>query len=448
MLRRWQYEWWALGLAIVPLGTGISLDFLREPTTGTNAALEGGDAVLVSEGDFKAIVADIVSPLYEQRFPPPRPSLDDVVATMTAVMWPRVRMVQWWRDNRMDMLGRLDSDPNCEQWSVWIQRWMMDQDFDTVADKKYAPGANTKDGRIHALFQLSSDGSRFCVIPDCYASRSIKESLQRYRPVPYLYDGLPFVTSLDPGSCIATDAADFEIKGFHVLGTALHLGALALRGPHASPTDAQRKNRERRCGIVQWLANVNALPQSTSVPTVIGTGHGVKGDLYPFAPARGQEAFLAEFEKELRLAVPKGAPIFVRCGRRSPCDYIFLYPREAQSHREWVPLLCDAKHTARGEGEGGAVTNDDQLELLNGTLKFIAACAKAHLRLARDAKIYFLTNRKRLTKVQRVPHGQRSVAKCLRKVQETLSVKPEVLNEETFEFWPFTKLLFARRGGK
>jgi hypothetical protein len=99
-LRRWQLEWWGLGLTIIPLGTGILLDFLADPTTGINKTVQGDDAVLVSYSDFGEIVRGVVEEQYESRFATPRPSKENVVALMSAVLWPRVRLVGWWRDRK------------------------------------------------------------------------------------------------------------------------------------------------------------------------------------------------------------------------------------------------------------------------------------------------------------------------------------------------------------
>jgi hypothetical protein len=254
------------------------------------------------------------------------------------------------------------------------------------------------------------------------------------------------MVDVDRMAFVTDDAQGFESLGFHVLGTALHVGAAALRDPRASdiPTHEQTRCRSVRCGVVQWLQSVNALPGAAAGLTILGIGVGLKSDMYPLITSK--KAFLPQLKDILVPAMARGDPVFIRCGRLCPFDYVFLYPRRASTGMECVPVICDAKHTKQSQGKGEAVTVEDQEQLLEGTLSFVAACNEAQILLAKDAKLFFLTNRKTLATERRPSTEQRkSLDDSLREVQGKFpGVTLELLNEATFELLPFTRILFAR----
>ena len=59
--------------------------------------------------------------------------------------------------------------------------------------------------------------------------------------------------------------------------------------------------------------------------------------------------------------------MFVRCGKLTCCDYLYLFVRvNASGPNEWVGFIGDAKHTVQAEkGAGDAVTAADQRGLFN-----------------------------------------------------------------------------------
>ena len=60
ILRTWQWEWYKDGLCIVPVGTGVTVDWAQESTEGTLWDLKGEDATLIKKEDFRSLVGEVV----------------------------------------------------------------------------------------------------------------------------------------------------------------------------------------------------------------------------------------------------------------------------------------------------------------------------------------------------------------------------------------------------
>lgn len=73
ILRHCQIKWYKAGIRLLPLGTGIAIDWSADPTTGMNVALHGNDATLISKEDFHGLVDNVVRSLgageFHKRFP-------------------------------------------------------------------------------------------------------------------------------------------------------------------------------------------------------------------------------------------------------------------------------------------------------------------------------------------------------------------------------------------
>ena len=318
-LRDWQWEWWDDGLLIVPLGTGIALDFPADPTTGTNRRLLGEDAVLISRTDFKEVVrqaVERVGPELAKRVGD-GVNKESLIVQMSAVMWPRVRLVEWWRDGKRLQIIR---DGNGTIWDEWFLLWLRGETI-SCAYPERLPGKGSFDGKVQALFQLCKE-DKVQVIPDGHQASSIVDALQDKCRVPHLYDGLNVVQSLDPKEFFCRGEHAFEDLGFHVVGAALHLGMVALADRDiSSPTTTQKK----RLGLSLWLRGVSV--SASEPPIVKGIGIGTLGDIFPF-DGKGSKSnvFGDTVQKVLRKAASDGKPVFIRGGRVAPNDYTFLHP--------------------------------------------------------------------------------------------------------------------------
>jgi hypothetical protein len=101
LLRKWQHEYYEDGVRLVPLGTGIAIDWTEDPTIGLNEPLLGGDTTLISKHDFHGLVEKVVRSMHDEdlssRFSD-QASAETIIDLLAASYWPRVRLLQFWRD--------------------------------------------------------------------------------------------------------------------------------------------------------------------------------------------------------------------------------------------------------------------------------------------------------------------------------------------------------------
>ena len=94
ILRRWQHEWYDVGLRILPVGTGIAVDWDTDPTVGRNIPIYG-DSVVISKEDFKSLVTSTVHAVPKEEFVKrfsDKTCQSTVIDIMVAMYWPRVRL--------------------------------------------------------------------------------------------------------------------------------------------------------------------------------------------------------------------------------------------------------------------------------------------------------------------------------------------------------------------
>ena len=440
VLREWQVSWWDTGLSLVPLATGVTLDFPFQGTTGKNKTILG-DAVLVTRSEFEAIVQQVVKNLSQNRLQDllgkPAPSKQTVVKLIAAIMWPRVRLVEQWRDGvPLDCIA----DANEVKWPAWMESWLLDEYF-ACTDVENLPGKGDGLGRIQAMFQKVED-DRIQVVPDGFQASFIVSQLTSQKNVPFLYKDLDVVKSMEPQRFLLTEKS-FEDGGFSVLGSAIHLGLEALRkGCTSTLSDTQK----RRLGYANWFASLGVVTQET--PQVLGIGMSATPDMYPYSGQGSKFTFCSEVAKFLKQQmalqdVAKRVPIFVRGGRRAPHDYAILYPN---FDGRYLLFLVDAKRTSKGQASRQSVTVPDQIQLLNASTAFSKACRNIGFQLERQhVKVGFLTNRDALALPTKTT--QLDYTAALKTAQrEFPGLKIELINRTTLEFEPFSSVLFARLG--
>uniref|UniRef100_A0A0G4HXD6 Uncharacterized protein n=1 Tax=Chromera velia CCMP2878 TaxID=1169474 RepID=A0A0G4HXD6_9ALVE len=351
-LREWQSEWWASGIRLLPLGTGVLLEFPAMPWIGRNIALKAdSDAVLISKVDFKKLVCETLqNPKFEkQKADLGRVSIDAAADLMTAVWYPRVRLLQRWRSGKQLFVVK---DSNASMWTFWMRKWMLGESL-SIRQPEKLPGYPS--GVLTALFMDASPRrpSEVQVIPDGYSAHSIIDRLKADLPVGFLYRDLEryVPSSMDPSGFVLTDERAFEHLGFSVLGTAIHFGMHAL-------TDAESVAElpEKRVGLALWFLRQGC---SNGTPKVFGLGElQEKGPFYPFY-SNDRLKFCDEFVEAAASAVSKREPLFIRGGKQSPCDYVYCY---RVSPDGWAAMVVDAKHTSEASG-GAAVTTGDQNQM-------------------------------------------------------------------------------------
>ena len=453
ILRGWQHEWHDKGIRLLPLGTGIAIDWTADPTTGLNVPLHGDDTTLISKNDFHELVEKVVDSLGDDEFSrrfSSGTSKETVVDLIAASYWPRVRLLEWWRDDMTAALRQRPSDSNAVQWVNWLCHWLRNEDFSCVEDQAAVPGKNDREGKIHCLFELSENSQNFSVIPDGYASQSLIRNLKVELKVPHLYEGLDVIKSLDPKEFILHDAYDFENLGFHTVGTAIHVGLHALRNKGITSACAT-PTQEKRLGLALWFQGKQAVTHQNGelcVPRILGRvdSTGSFNDFYPFE-THEQTSFVPTVVSLLKQSANDFRPVYIRCGRRTCCDYLYFYVRLPQTGQaEFICNIDDAKHTNTDEQSGGeSVTTADQKGLFDAVVKVHSAVNSAELVLG-DVRLLFVSNRNSLAnqKANSATSGHLKTAK--QAAQKLFSqVELELLNKDTFEFGPFGDILAARR---
>jgi hypothetical protein len=147
-----------------------------------------------------------------------------------------------------------------------------------------------------------------------------------------------------------------------------------------------------------------------------------------------QLSFEKTVVKSIEIAVREFRPLYIRCGKRTCCDYLYFYVRKGKAGK--AELICnvfDAKH-----GGGDSITTADQTGLYKAVCMVESAVRDAKQVLG-DIRLLFVSNRKRLT----VPANRTDdqlAAEALFPM-----VRLELLNKDTFEFGPFSDILGARR---
>lgn len=447
-LREWQCKYFDQGIRLLPLGTGIALDWEVDPTSGTNIPLGGGgDTTLISKKDFRALVNDEVGRLnitqFDGRFSLGT-SRETVIDLLSAAYWPRVRLLEWWRDE-VSISNRIVHDAKAANWLSWFCNWLRDETLSCTTNRDLVPG--DKRGSIRCLFQLDNDAQRFSVIPDGYSSSSLIEVLQNDLPVPNLYKQLDVMRSMEPADFVLQDDTAFENFGFHVMGAAIHVGIHALEGKEITSISATKTQR-KRLGLALWFQDKDAVTHRQNrdiiVPTILGpvdaTASGF-GKYYPFKDS-GQSSFVSGVTAILAASSTDRTPVYIRCGKNTCCDYLYFYTRMLTSGSfEFLCDIGDAKHT---QTVGADISTADQTKLYNAATNVHASFEAAGLALG-DVRLHFVTNKDKLSG-QTVGSAKTSFLQAQRKARKLFpNVSLEFLNPHTFEWGPFGDIQAARR---
>jgi hypothetical protein len=135
-------------ILLVPVGTGVLLDFSTDGSTGDNKTLSSGhdeDVTLISKDDFRALAeakydskANGFKAQYGQN------AKETVLDKVTALWWPRVTFIQKWKPQRD--IDIVQSDSNSQSWLEWLNRWMQDKPFSISdpSDSSFIPGKQSE----------------------------------------------------------------------------------------------------------------------------------------------------------------------------------------------------------------------------------------------------------------------------------------------------------------
>lgn len=451
ILREWQCEWYADGIRLLPLGTGIAIDWSSDPTLGYNVPMHGGDTTLISKEDFKSLVRVVIMGFIKKNKFIKRfgegVAPETVIDVVSSAYWPRVRLVEHFKNGDTDLLGNRDLDDNAEEhWLTWLCHWLRDEQL--LCKSKTVPGGN-KEGKIYTLFTLASD-SKFHVIPDGYTSSSLIKVLEEKLAVPGLYANLDFVKSLRPEEFMLRDAYDFDKLGFHVVGAAIHVGMYALDSTGLDITlDSATEKQKKRLGLALWFRNEGAVTQGDYdmlVPRVLGKATPLSGEDSDFFPFAGtvQTSFKNNVVEVLSNAKNTGRPVYIRCGRRAICDYLYFYSCKSDKNGtfQFICMVGDAKHSCQ---KGTSICTSDQEQLFRALICVDSAMKAKELPI-KAVRLVFVTNKTKLSAGRAGSKAMKALQSERNKAQKLFPhVNQELLNQESFEFGPFSDILSAER---
>mmetsp|Transcript_9442 Transcript_9442/g.23597 ORF Transcript_9442/g.23597 Transcript_9442/m.23597 type:complete len:860 (-) Transcript_9442:234-2813(-) len=485
-LRKWQVEWKeTYSIYILPLGTGIAVDWEVDLTTGSNKRIVGEDSVLMSKEDFRSLVSETLEGRRENktfcdRFgqTTDRKTVEELV---TALYWPRPRLLQWLVDNEhMPEVDRIDC--NSRLWLEWLSLWMLDKPVNINLYPYLVPGfdpSNSSDGKIQALFELHEPG-KVSVIPDGLSVPSMLDAVQDGLPVPgkmiYSKLGKPFDDLRLLHHSFRVDGYVFEDYGFNVVATAIRVGLYAMSSKYYTPDGcpkAGNSKRGNRLGLAKWfwdkgvrVRDSNDKNTKCPEPICLGSNDPTNeiNNYYPFEDSK-QNSFQDGVKAEIKKAFQNNRPLYIYTGNNTICDYLYFY---VNTEKKLTCTICDAKHSRLPEPStaGNTITADDQRKLfqaavcVNQAIQQITMTADDQRKLfqaAEDAnqavqqtnqsltlesvRLLFVTNRDSIAA---------SKNEMLEKAKTGATniwpgIELELLNKSTFDFGPFSDVLFARR---
>ena len=433
-IRQWQTELINFNILLVAVGTGVTLDFSVDGSTGQNSPLAGdADAVLITKEDFRALaVAKYTSKEADFDLRYGKGAKETICDKVAVLWWPRVRLIQKWQP-KVFRKPQVQMDSNTKCWLECLTRWILDKPLHTW-EKEYLPGGNENIGVIGAVFEIGRYIQEYKVIPDFANIEALVDALVRSTPgtaVKSLYSYLSHMSSLDPSDQVFNSTSS-EKYGFHVIGASLHLGIHVLSVDEKGISAYSSPVHAKRLGLAKWVHSKLPGFAATNV-CVLGTGVARKSAFYPFTD-RWQKTLLSEVKGALECQDKSYNAVFIHTGDQAKCDYLFLF--RLGFGEKWIALVADGKFT---DVDTGTVSASDQIELIEA-----AICLKAGLGdQLLDHRALFFTNRDKETAA-----GSEAYMEAVHRYQTAFdgrSVDLEKIDEETFEFSPFSNVLFMRR---
>ena len=168
------------------------------------------------------------------------------------------------------------------------------------------------------------------------------------------------------------------------------------------------------------------------------------GDFFPFEEVK-QTKFVKDVLEALCGAMKDAPrPVYIRCGRRAVCDYLFFYScRSSQSKTaQFICMIADAKHSCKNDT---SISTADQKQLFKA-LSCVDEAMKAAKLSLKAVRLVFVTNKMQFSS----SHSGSNAAEELKRHKEHAEIlfpdlKQEILNKECFDFGPFSDILPAKR---
>jgi hypothetical protein len=82
-------------------------------------------------------------------------AMETTVDLIVACYWPRIKLLQWCHDKRIDLLSIRIFDFNFGQQVTWLCYWLQDEHLSVYQRQESGLGKNDHEGIIMCLFELS-----------------------------------------------------------------------------------------------------------------------------------------------------------------------------------------------------------------------------------------------------------------------------------------------------
>lgn len=353
------------------VGTGVTLDFSVDGSTGQNKPLFGDslvgddDVVLITKDDFRALaVAKYTSRevVFDQRYG--KGSKETICDKVAVLWWPRVRLIQKWNPKVLEK-PYAQTDSNSESWLEWLTRCMLDKPL-KIGEKQFLPG-NDKRGVIGAVFEMFEDIEHYKVIPDFANLKALVGALINSTPdtvVKSLYSYLSHMASMNPDDHLF-NSISLEKYGFHVIGASLYFRIQVLSdeegiSAYSSPVHAKRLE------LAKWVHG--KLPGFKAINVlVLGTGGARKSAFHPYTD-RSQTTLLSDVQGALECQDKNYNVVLIHTGDQASYDYLYLF--RLGFGEKWIALVADGKFTDVTTATLSAV---DQIELIDAGIRLKAA---------------------------------------------------------------------------
>ena len=282
----------------------------------------------------------------------------------SAVLWPRVRLIEFWDESCQPGALKLcpvvdavqDDSNGMKGWPVWLRAHMygfqLKQETDPVPGggpvrKKKKKNERKKDkvqhflvnpedhGRIAAAVFVSTGPLTFRVIPDLYSAESIIRACSLAAGA--VWSELPVLDrqqSVSPSDNII--CSKFEELGFYVVGAALHFFVA-----YPQPNDRRCEMPPQSTLLYRLLNQMRRhRPRAFGVSMVYRPE--TQKTTYPFG---ANDELSEDFTSSMMDELCQGNAFYCYCGRDSngPIDFVFIVPVGPKST---PPSVGHGKHSA------------------------------------------------------------------------------------------------------
>ena len=182
------------------------------------------------------------------------------------------------------------------------------------------------------------------------------------------------------------------------------------------------------------------------VPRVLGNITSLSGedsDFYPFA-GTCQTKFRSDVVDVLSSAKDTRCPVYIRCGRSAICDYLYFYSCRSDSNdtSQFICMIADAKNSCQN---ATSISTSDQGQLFDALI-CVDSAMKAQKLPLKAVRLVFVTNKTKLSVGKADSKAMKALQSERNKAQKLFPhVNQELLNQESFEFGPFSDIPSAER---